>query len=82
MEPTYDQNTYLLMQILPLLIWQFIFAVIVFVVARKRGVNPWIWTIATLIPGIGMVIYLVFSLLTWLSILDRLNALEGKPRSY
>jgi hypothetical protein len=55
-----------------------IYAVIVYVIARKRRVNPWPWTIGALIPGIGLLVSAVFYLLTLFSVLDRLNALEDK----
>lgn len=70
-------HTELLMQILPVMIWQVIFVVITFVTCLKRRVNPWPWAIGTLIPGLGVLVYLIFSLVSWFSVLDRLNALEG-----
>jgi len=54
-----------------------IYAIIVYVVARKRRVNPWPWTIPTLIPVLGMIVAGIFMLLSFLSVLDRLNALEN-----
>jgi ATP/ADP translocase len=68
----------LLLQLLPSLVIGFIYAVLVFIVARKRRVNPWGWTIATLIPVVGLLVSAVFFFLTFLSVLDRLNALEGR----
>jgi hypothetical protein len=55
-----------------------IYAIIVYVIARKRRVNPWPWTIGALIPGIGLLVSAVFYLLTIFSVLDRLNVLEDK----
>ena len=55
-----------------------VYAAIVYVIARKRRVNPWPWTIATLIPVIGILIAAIFYLLSFLSVLDRLNKLEGE----
>ena len=55
-----------------------IYAIVVYVIARKRRVNPWPWTIATLIPGLGMLVAAVFYLLSFLSVLDRLNKLENE----
>jgi tetratricopeptide (TPR) repeat protein len=54
------------------------YAVVVFVVARKRKINPWGWTIAALVPFIGFVVAAVFFLVTLLSILDHLNRLEAR----
>jgi hypothetical protein len=67
-----------LMQFIPLMIIQLVYALVVFLMARKRGVNAWVWTIGSLVPVIGMFVSLVFFILTMLSILDRLNALETK----
>jgi ATP/ADP translocase len=64
-------------QLVPLAIISVIYAVIVFIVARKRKINPWGWTIGALIPVIGLFVSAIFFLLTYLSILDRLNRLEG-----
>ncbi len=64
-------------QVVPFTLISIIYAVIVFIVARKRRINPWGWTIGTLIPFIGLFISAIFFLLTFLSILDRLNALEA-----
>lgn len=55
-----------------------IYAVVVYFVARKRGVNPWPWAIPTLIPVLGMMIAAIFMILSFLSVLDRLNALENR----
>ena len=73
----YDSGTMLLMQMLPMLVWQVIFIVVSFVACLKRRINPWPWTIGMLIPFVGLIVYAVFSLVTWYSILDRLNKLEG-----
>jgi hypothetical protein len=71
-----DPATRVIIQLLPLMIIQTVYAIITFVMARKQGKNPWAWTIFTLVPGIGMFVFLIFFLLTLLSMLDRLNALE------
>lgn len=72
-----DPNDNLLIQLIPAIIFSLIYAVIVYAVARRRRLNPWPWTIATLIPVIGMIVAGVFLLLSFLSVLDRLNALEA-----
>ena len=69
--------TGILVQLLPLTIFSLIYAVLVFVMARKRRINPWPWTIATAIPFIGLFVFGVFFYVTLLSMLDRLNALEA-----
>lgn len=55
-----------------------IYAIVVYIVARKRGVNPWVWAIPTLIPFIGVIVGAIFMLLSFLSVLDRLNVLEKR----
>ncbi|MBL8556296.1 MAG: hypothetical protein JNL41_18625 [Phenylobacterium sp.] len=57
-----------------------VYAIVVYVIARKRRVNPWPWTIATLIPAIGLLVAAIFYLLSFLSVLDRLNKLEGEAQ--
>jgi hypothetical protein len=69
---------YYLIQWLPLLSLSAIYAVTVFLVARKRRVNPWPWTIATLIPMAGLFVAAIFYLVSLLSVLDRLNELESQ----
>ena len=66
----------MLIQFLPLMVIQSIYATIVFIMARKRRINPWFWTISSLFPGLDMLASGLFMLLTTLSMLDRLNALE------
>ena len=67
-----------LIQMIPTLILGAIYAWTVFVIARKRGINPWGWTIASLVPILGLIVAGVFYLLSFLAVLDRLNALEGR----
>jgi len=66
----------LFVQLVPITLLGAIYAVIVFIAAKKRGVNPWPWAISSLVPIVGMIVSGVFFLLTFLSMLDRLNALE------
>jgi hypothetical protein len=66
----------LLISVLP---YEFIagfYAWIIYLVARRRGVNPIPWILGTFIPVIGFIVAGVFFVLTLLSILDRLSALE------
>jgi len=73
-----DSGASLLVQLLPSLVLGLIYAWIVYVVARKRRVNPWVWVIPAIIPVIGLVVSAIFMLLSFISIFDRLNALETK----
>ena len=67
----------LLMQFLPLVLLSVIYAVVVYVIAQKRRINPWGWTIGTLVPFIGPIfVGPIFMLLSFLSVFDRLNRLE------
>ncbi|CAN5870351.1 hypothetical protein BH11PSE1_BH11PSE1_29850 [soil metagenome] len=70
-----------IMQLLPSMILGVIYAIVVFVIARKRRINPWGWTIATLIPIFGLIVAAIFFLMTFLSVLDRINALEDASTS-
>jgi hypothetical protein len=65
-----------LIQLAPLMVLEVVYAAVVYVVARKRNVNPWAWTIGTLVPGLGLFVSAIFFLVTLLSVLDRLNVLE------
>lgn len=51
-------------------------AVVAYLVARKRGINPWPWVICILPPVLGVAVFGLFALLTALSVLERLNRLE------
>ena len=73
-----DDGSNLLIQLIPSMILGIIYAIIVYVIARKRHINPWGWTVGTLIPVIGLIVGGIFYLLSFLSVLDRLNALEGR----
>ena len=65
-----------MMQLIPITLVGLVYAAIVFVVARKRRINPWGWTIGSLVPGIGLIVAGIFWILTLLSVLDRLDKLE------
>jgi hypothetical protein len=73
-----DPMTALVMQLLPLMIFQMIYAVVVFQLCRKQNWNAWLWTIAMLIPVVGMIVFPVIFLTTVLKTLDRLNVLENR----
>jgi hypothetical protein len=76
-----DPGAAVFMQLLPLLIIQTLYAVVTFLMAGKQGKNPWVWSILTIVPVLGMFVFLVFIVTTMLSVLDRLNVLEGKGRA-
>ncbi len=65
-------------ELLPMLVLGTLYALVVFLIARKRGVNPWVWSIATLVPFFGLIVAAVFMVLTLLSVLDRLSVLESR----
>jgi hypothetical protein len=69
------------MQLVPGIVLGLVYAVVVFVIAQKRKINPWGWTIATLVPLLGLLVAAVFFIVTLLSILDRLDTLEARSRS-
>lgn len=71
-----------IVEFIPLIIVQLIYAAIAFVVARKRSMNPWPWTIGTLIPILGMLVFGLYFLLSFLSVLDRLNTLERPANKF
>ncbi len=73
-----DPAVSLLMQFVPLMILQLLYAVVTFQIARKQRWNAWILTIVVLIPVVGMIAFIVIFLSTLLKTLDRLNVLEGK----
>jgi hypothetical protein len=64
----------------PLIVLSLIYASLVYVTAKKRNINPWGWTIGTVIPFFGMFVAAIFFFVTLLSILDRLNTLEGPAK--
>jgi hypothetical protein len=54
-----------------------IYAVPVFIIAQKRKVNPWLWTVGALVSFFGLFVAATFFVTTILSMIDRLNALEA-----
>lgn len=67
-----------IIQLAPVTLLGLIYAAIVYNIAKKRGVNPWPWVIGSIIPGFGVIVSGIFFLVSFLSVFDRLNALEGK----
>lgn len=66
----------MVIQFIPLMTLQLLYVAIVFVLARKRGVGPWLWSIGSLVPGLGLIVAGAFMLISFLTVFDRLNALE------
>ena len=77
----YDPGVSMIMQILPLMIFQVLYAIVVFQICRKQNWNSWLWTLVTLVPVIGAFAFIVTFLSSHLKSLDRLNALEGKTQN-
>lgn len=75
-----DPGVTVVMQLLPIMIFQIIYAVVVFQLCRKQNWNAFLWTVLTLVPVLGMIVFIVVFLSTMLKTLDRLNAIEGKTR--
>jgi hypothetical protein len=75
-----DDGPNLLVRLFPLEVLGLLVAVVVYAIARRRRVRPWGWTLATLIPVLGLVVAGVFLVRSLLSILDRLEALEAGRR--
>ena len=72
-----DQSTQdMIIQFLPASILGLIWAVPVYKTCKKRGVNPWLWTLACLVPVVSLITVTVFWVTTIMSILDRLNAVQ------
>ena len=67
-----------ILQLIPFLILGTIFSIPVFLIARKRGENAWLWVVISIIPVIGGIAQLVFYVTTLMSILDRLEKLESE----
>ena len=63
---------------LPLLLISLTFSIPVFLIARKRKLNPWGWTILTFCPFVGWIFAIAFCANTVLSILDRLAKIESE----
>ncbi len=60
----------------PFLVLSVFYGGIVLIIALKRRINPWAWTILALVPVINWLVVPIFLFVTLLSMLDRLHALE------
>jgi len=61
----------------PWIVISLIHGVLVWITARKRRSNPWVWTILALVPVVDWLTTPLFFFLSLLSVLDRLHALEA-----
>ena len=59
-----DPGASMIVQLVPLMIFQIIYAIIAFKFCRKQNWNAWLWTIASLIPLIGMFVFVGIFLTT------------------
>ncbi len=66
----------LFFQFLPVMVFQALLAWLVYLIATKRGINPWPWTLGTLVPSIGLLVSAVFHSLSLAAAFERLRALE------
>jgi len=66
------------LQLLPVMIFQALLAWLVYFIATKRGINPWPWTIGTLVSSIGLLVSAVFHSLSLAAAFERLRMLEDK----
>lgn len=74
-----DPTVAVFMQLLPSLLMQTIMAVLTFRICRKRGVAPWGWVIATLIPVVGLFVWgFAFVPTSIMHAFDRIRSLEGQ----
>ena len=64
----------MLIQFIPASILGLVWAIPVYKTCRKRGVNPWPWTLACVVPVLSLFILPIFWVTTIMAILDRLNA--------
>jgi len=64
----------------PTLILELALAVPIFMIAKKRSVNAWLWTVLNFVPLFGWVFSIFFYAATVLSILDRIDRLEAERK--
>lgn len=68
----------LILQLVPLVVTQAPFVVAAFFISKKRGVNPWPWTIAASVPVLGIFVGFAFSFVMLATLFERLRDLEDK----
>lgn len=64
----------MIVQFIPMTVLGLIWAFPVYKTCQKRGLNPWPWTIACVVPVVSLVAIPVFWVTTIMAILDKLNA--------
>ncbi len=64
----------LIVQFIPSVLIGLIWAIPIYRTCLKRGVGPWPWVIACLVPFVNLIAIPVFWVTTIMAILDRLNA--------
>jgi hypothetical protein len=79
MQSDYSAGAAGIVMLVPYMIIQLLYAIVVFQLCRKQNWNAWLWTIATLVPVIGLIVFAVLFISSLLKTLDRLNALERNP---
>lgn len=71
----------MIIQFIPSLIIGLIWVIPVYKTCLKRGISPWPWTIACVVPLVNLIAIPVFWVTTIMAILDRLNA-EGPAKTF
>lgn len=69
---------YEMMGFLPLIIMQGIFAVMVYPLAKRMQMNAPLWTVLSLIPVIGFIIFYYIGFKVAIYMLDALNEIKDK----
>jgi len=77
-EPSGGGLEAMILQLIPLMLLQGLYAYGAFFILKKRGVNPWPWTLATLVPFVGFFAppFFIYTMLA--ALFDRLRDLEAQ----
>lgn len=76
MQSDYSAGAAGIVMLVPYMIIQLLYAIVAFQLCRKQRWNAWLWTIATLVPVVGLIVFVVLFMSSQLKTLDRLNILE------